>query len=82
MKNFENFLFSPRGMGLVNTLFILSYFFLGLPLRLAAYVLWAVYLTAGLRRTPSRVVRIVYALLLIFVFLVLAVNTAALLGLF
>lgn len=66
MEKLKELLTSERGMQAVNILFFLGLLMKGSGISLLAYLLWAVYLGYGIKNTPSKVVRVIYALFLLF----------------
>lgn len=63
-----------QAMETVNVLLFLAVFIDSLLIRVTAYSLWAVWLLWSLRRSPSRAVRLVKGLLLVYAAAVLALN--------
>lgn len=66
LKKVWDTLFSYKGMRAVNILFILALLLPDRGLIFAAHLLWIAYLTVGLKVSPSRAVRAVYLLFLLF----------------
>lgn len=66
MTALKKLLFSERGMQLVNGIFFLSALIPNRGVILAAYLLWTIYLLFCIRRTDSRVMKLVYTALLLF----------------
>lgn len=79
MKKWQDMLFSPRGMGVINGLFLLAVLVPGGWLMAAACLLWLGYLYCGFRRTRSVGLRTAFALLAVCAAGLLALNLYGLL---
>ena len=61
MRKIKEYLFSEKGMKIVNTLFALSIVFYRSGLLFIAYITWIVYLAFCIKRTGSKGSKIVYS---------------------
>lgn len=66
MERFKRYLFSERGMKFVNLLFLFAILLRGSGLLSIAYLVWGAYLFHGVRTAPSRAMRIVSGVFLVF----------------
>lgn len=71
---------SEKGMAGVNLLFFLSLFIRGRGVVFAACALWTAYLAGCIRRTPSKMARLVYGVLIAFAAFLIAANLYVWLG--
>lgn len=80
MERFKRYLFSERGMKLVNALFFLGILLRGSGLLPIAYLVWIIYLIHSLRRAPSRAMGIVSGIFLAFACGMLLLNLCSYTG--
>lgn len=66
MERLKRYLFSERGMKLVNLLFLFGILLRGSGLLSIAYLVWGAYLFHGIRTSPSRAMRIINRVFLVF----------------
>ena len=66
MQRLKQYINSPKGMNLINIIFWLAIFLSYDVVQLIAYGCWAIWLVFCIRRTSSRVVKVVYNLFLVF----------------
>lgn len=74
MENMKSYLFSERGIKLVNALFCLALLFRSSKIILLAYTVWLVYLIYGIRITRSKTVKVILTLFALFAAAMLAVS--------
>ena len=79
MEKIKAYLFSQRGMAIVNTLFLLALLLRKSGILFAAYLVWIAYLTFCVKHTPSRTVRTVYIVMIVFAAGMIAANLWAML---
>ena len=66
MQRLKQYINSPKGMNLINIIFWLAIFLSYDVVQLIAYGCWSIWLVFCIRRTSSRVVKVVYSLFLVF----------------
>lgn len=79
MKQVGQWLFSDKGMKIVNAAFLLALLFQNSGIIFAAYVLWIIYLSFGIKKTSSKAVKAANAAFILFAAVMIGVNLWALL---
>ena len=74
MRKIKEALFSERGMKAVNALFLLAALLRNSGIIFAAYIMWIVYLSAGIKRTSSKAVKVINSIFILFAALMVLVN--------
>ena len=59
MRKIKEALFSEKGMKAVNALFLLAALLRSSGIIFAAYIMWIVYLSVGIKRTSSKAVKVI-----------------------
>lgn len=74
MRKIKEALFSEKGMKAVNALFLLAALLRNSGIIFAAYIMWIVYLSAGIKRTSSKAVKVINSIFILFAALMVLVN--------
>ena len=74
MRKIKEALFSERGMKAVNALFLLAALLRNSGIIFAAYIMWIVYLSVGIKRTSSKAVKVINSIFILFAALMVLVN--------
>lgn len=80
MNKMKSYLFSERGMNVVNVLFMLSLFGRNVWFTFIAYIIWALYLIQCIKTTSSKVVKSVYIIFIAYAIYVIVSRIIFLLG--
>jgi len=74
MRKIKEALFSEKGMKAVNALFLLAALLRNSGIIFAAYIMWIVYLSVGIKRTSSKAVKVINSIFILFAALMVLVN--------
>ena len=74
MRKIKEALFSERGTKAVNALFLLAALLRNSGIIFAAYIMWIVYLSVGIKRTSSKAVKVINSIFILFAALMVLVN--------
>ena len=74
MYKVKNALYSEKGMTIVNALFFLSAFFRNMGVIFVAYTVWIFYLINCIQKTPSKITKLIYAVLVAYAGVVIVLN--------
>ena len=74
MRKIKEALFSEKGMKAVNALFLLAALLRNSGIIFAAYIMWIVYLSAGIKRTSSKAVKVINSIFILLAALMVLVN--------
>ena len=66
MKCLKELLLSEKGIVLVNIILALGYLFQNVFVLFAAYALWLVFLVLNAKKSDSKMIKIVYAIIAVF----------------
>ena len=67
-------MFSEKGMKAVNALFLLAALLRNSGIIFAAYIMWIVYLSVGIKMTSSKAVKVINSIFILFAALMVLVN--------
>ena len=74
VRKIKEALFSEKGMKAVNALFLLAALLRNSGIIFAAYIMWIVYLSVGIKRTSSKAVKVINSIFILFAALMVLVN--------
>ncbi len=74
MGRIKDALFSEKGMGTVNILFMISAFMRNSGIIIAAFAAWIIYLVFGIKNTTSKAVKTVNTVFIVFALIMIALN--------
>lgn len=74
MRKIKEALFSEKGMKAVNALFLLAALLRNSGIIFAAYIMWIVYLSVGIKMTSSKAVKVINSIFILFAALMVLVN--------
>ena len=74
MGKIKEALFSEKGMKAVNALFLLAALLRNSGIIFAAYIMWIVYFSVGIKRTSSKAVKVINSIFILFAALMVLVN--------
>ena len=74
INKIDKYLFSEKGMTIVNILFFLSLFFRNSGVIFVAYIVWILYLMNCIKKTNSQTAKITYSVFIVFASVMIVLN--------
>ena len=74
INKIDKYLFSEKGMTIVNILFFLSLFFRNSGVIFVAYIVWILYLINCIKKANSQTAKITYSVFIVFASVMIVLN--------